>query len=104
MPPKDRVGSDKRSNFGEGATSDRLTSNRKSTTLIVGQSESSTPELLPQDAVLFFEVFDDCVLFTTDPAGQSCNEDLPRLKDGGHRLILLTPQANRQLSAGWQTG
>ncbi len=45
MPPKDRVGSDKRSNFGKGASSDGLTSNRKSTTLIVGQPESSATEL-----------------------------------------------------------
>ena len=44
-------------------------------------------------------VFDDRILLTGDPAGQSSNEYLPRLKDGGHRLIVVTLRGNRQLSA-----
>ncbi len=80
------------------------TSNREPAALIVGQPESPSPELLLEDSVLLSEILNDSVLLAAHPAGQGGNEDLPRLKDGGHRLILSTPRANRQLSAGWQTG
>ena len=73
MPTKDGVGSDERRNFGEGPSPDGLAPNRKPATLIIGQPESFAPELLLQDAVLFSEVFDGCVLLATNPAGQSCN-------------------------------
>jgi hypothetical protein len=68
VPATDCVGSDERRNFAESPTPDGFASNREPATLIVGQPESSTSELLLEDAVLFSEIFDDCVLFTTDPA------------------------------------
>ncbi len=104
MPPKDRVGSDKRSNFGEGASSDGLTSNRKSTTLIVGQPEPPVPELLPEDSILLSEILDDSVLLATHPAGQGGNEDLPRLKDGRHPQIVAERHGDRQLSNDRRSG
>jgi hypothetical protein len=48
---KDGVGRDERSNFGEGASPDGLAANRKPATLIVGQAESSRPELMLEDSV-----------------------------------------------------
>ncbi len=72
--------------------------------LSVGQSKSLATKLLLEDSVLLAEVFDNRIMLTGDPAGQGGNEDLPRLKDDGHPLILPTPRANRQLSAGGETG
>ncbi len=103
MPTKDGVGSDKRSNFGEGASSDGFTSNRESAALSVGQPESPVPELLREDSVLLSEVFDDRILLSGDPTGHGGDEDLPGLKDNGHRLIVPTLRDNRQLSAGGET-
>ena len=68
MPPEDSVGSDERSNFGEGASSKGLASNRESAALIVGQSKSLATELLLQDTVLFSEILDDRILLSGDPA------------------------------------
>ena len=88
VPTKDGVGSDKRSGLGEGPSSNSLAANRKPATLIVGQSESFTSELLFQDAVLFSEIFDDSVLLATDPSGKGGDEDLPGLEDSGHLSIV----------------
>ncbi len=96
--------SDKRSNFGEGASSDRLTSNRKSTTLIVCQPEPPVPKLLPEDSVLLAEILYDRILLSGDPAGQGGNEDLPRLKNNGHLSIVANSTTNRQLSRPSELG
>ena len=88
VPAEDGVGRDERGDFGEGVPPDRLAADRESATLIVGQSESSTPELLLQDAVLFSEILNDCVLMADDPAGEGRNQDLPRLNDHRHLQIV----------------
>jgi len=85
MPSEDSVGSDERGNFGEGASANRFAPHGKSSALIVGQAESSTTELLLQDTVLFSEIVDDRILLAGDPARHGGDEDLPRLKDDGHR-------------------
>ncbi len=84
MPTQDGVGRDERSNFGEGLSADGLAADSKTATLIIGQPESSVPELLLEDSVLLSEVFDDCVLMAADPAGQGGNEDLPGLEHRRH--------------------
>ncbi len=99
MPTKDGVGSDERSNFGKGASSDGFAADSEPATLIIGQPESSATELLLLDAVLFSEVFDNCILLTADPAGQGGYEDLPRLKNGCHRRIVARERIIRQLSS-----
>jgi hypothetical protein len=104
MPPKDRVGSDKRSNFGEGASSDRFASHGQSASLIIGQPESSATELLLEDSVLFAEIFDDSVLLTAHPSGEGGHEDLPGLEDGGHPSIVARKRSIRKLSVAVQTG
>ena len=62
------------------------------------------PELLPEDSILLAEKFDDRILLAADPAGHGGNEDLPRLKDGGHRVIVANRWSNRQLSMDGDTG
>ena len=104
VPTKDGVGSDERSDFGEGPSSNSLAPHGKSSALSVGQSEPSATELLLENSVLLLEIFDDRILLTGDPAGHSSDEDLPGVKDNGHRLIVATPRNNRQLSAGGETG
>jgi len=88
VPTKDGVGSDKRRNLGESPSPDGLAADREPPTLIVGQSESSAPELLLQDAILLAEILDDRILLAGNPACQGRNEDLPGLKHGGHRPIV----------------
>jgi len=72
--------------------------NRKSASLIVGQSKSSASELLLQDTVLFSVIFDDFILMAADPTGHVGNKDLSRLEYGGHRLIVARQRNIRQLS------
>ncbi len=103
MPTENSVGGDERSNLGEGASPDGLAANRKPATLIIGQPESSATELLLENSVLLAEIINDGFLVSIDPAGQGSDEDLPGVKDGGHRLIVATPRNNRQLSAGGET-
>ena len=104
MPTKDGVGRDERCDIGEGASSDSLAPHGKSSALSIGQSEFSATELLLENSVLLSEIIDDRILLAADPARKSGEEDLPGLKDGGHRLIVPTPSDNRQLSAGGKTG
>jgi len=68
VPTENRVGSDERSNFGEGTSSNGFASHGQSASLIVGQAESPATELLLEDSVLLAEVLDDRVLLAADPA------------------------------------
>ncbi len=104
VPTKNRVGGDERSNICEGTSTDGFAADREPATLIVGQPESSTPELLLQDAVLFSEILDDYVLMAADPAGEGGHEDLPGLEDGGHPSIVARQRSIRQLSLAVQVG
>ncbi len=98
VPAKDGVGSDEGRNFGESPSSDRLASYSKSSSLSIGQSEPSSAELLPEDAVLFPEIVDDRVLLARDPSRHRGHEDLPRLEYHRHRAIVVRSAADRQLS------
>jgi hypothetical protein len=71
--------------------------------LIVGQSEPFVTELLLENAIILLEVFDDRILLTGDPTGHGSDEDLPGVKDNGHRVIVATLRNDRQLSAGGET-
>jgi hypothetical protein len=79
VPSKNGVGCDERSDLVKGTPANGLAADRESAALIVVQPESFLPELLPEDFVLLSEILDDCVLLLADPAGQSGDEDLPRL-------------------------
>ena len=85
-------------------TTNGLATYRKPAPLRVGEAESSATQLLLQDAVLFSEILDDCVLMTADPASQGGNEDLPGLEHCCHPEIVAKPSANRQLFADSETG
>jgi hypothetical protein len=103
VPTKDGVWRDDRRDFGKGASSDDLAPHGKPSALMIGQSEPSATELLLENTVFLLEVFDDRILLTGDPTGHSSDEDLPGVKDNGHRLIVATPRNNRQLSTGGET-
>ena len=98
VPAQDGVGSDERSDFGEGAAADGFAADSKTATLLVGQAESLAAELLLEDSILRTEIVDDRILLSGDPAGQGGNEDLPRLKNDGHPVIVANSTTNRQLS------
>ncbi len=97
VPTKDGVGSNERSNFGEGASSNSLTPHGKSSSLIVGQAESPATKLLFENAVLFAEIVDHRVLLATDPPGETGQEDLPGLEHHRHSRILAKRAPGRQL-------
>jgi hypothetical protein len=71
---------------------------------MIGQSDTSVTELLLENAVFLLEVFDDRILLMGDPTGHTSDEDLPGVKDSGHRLIVATHPTNRQPSTGGETG
>jgi hypothetical protein len=104
VPTKDGVGSDERSNFGEGPSSNGLAADGESASLRVGQSESSATELLLENTILLSEILDDRILLAAHPAGQGGDEDLPGLKDGGHPSIVARQWSIRQLSLAVQVG
>jgi hypothetical protein len=54
VPSKDRVGGDKRRDFGKSPSPDRLAPHRESSALPVGQTKSLAPELLFEDTVLYY--------------------------------------------------
>ena len=98
VPTEDGVGSNERSDFGEGAAADSLAPDRESASLCIGQAESSTTELLLEDSVLFSEIVDDRILMAAEPTGERSHEDLPGLKHRRHPEIVAKSSANRQLS------
>jgi len=104
VPTKDSVGCDERGDLGKGAPANGLTSHGQSASLIVGQPESPATDLLLQDTILFAEVFDDRILLASDPAGQSGDEDLPWLKDGGHSGIVAREESFGQLPSADRNG
>jgi hypothetical protein len=104
VPTKDGVWRDDRRDVGKGASSDGLAPHGQSASLIVGQAESSATELLLEDSVLLAEVLDGRILLAADPASQGGNEDLPRLKYGGHPSIVARQWSIRQLSLAVRVG
>jgi hypothetical protein len=103
MPTEDSIGGDERSDVGEGASANSFAQHSQSATLIVCEPESLPTELLFQDSILFAEVLDNRVLLTANPTGHRGDEDLPRLKDDGHRSIMPILCDNRQLSTRSET-
>ena len=97
VPTQDGVGCDERCNLGESPSPNSFAAHGKPSPLRVGQSKSSSTELLLEDAVLFAEIVDDRILLACDPTGHGGYEDLPRL-DRRHPVIVATPTADQQLS------
>ena len=73
-----------RSDAGEHSPAERLALRREAAPLGVGQSESTSAELLLQDTVLFDEVLDGLGLAAVDPTGEGREEQLKR-EEVGHR-------------------
>ena len=85
-------------------SSESLAPDGKSSALSVGQSQSSSTELLFEDSVFLTEKFDDSILLTADPTGQGGDENLPGLHSDGHPGIVARERSTRQLSLAVQVG
>ena len=59
---------------------------------------SCATELLSEHSILLAEELNDRILLPSDPSGQGCDEDLPRLKDDCHPGIVAFGQRIGQLS------
>ena len=71
VPSEDRVGSDERCDFGQRTSANRSAADSEAATLIIGQSKPSATELLPEDAILLAEVFDDSMSESDGSPSQS---------------------------------
>ncbi len=98
VPAKDGVGSHERCDFAKSPSADRLAANGKPSPLRVGQSKSSSTELLLEDAVLFSKIVDDRILLAGDPTGHGGYEDLPGIEHRCHPSIVARSRTDRQLS------
>lgn len=65
----DRVGRDDRRNAAEDAPPELPTLRSQPSSLVVGQPQTPSAELLLEDPILFDEVLDGPLLLPVDPAG-----------------------------------
>ena len=63
--------------FRSGPPAQRLRLRCQTATLIVGETYATFTELLPENSILFLEVFDRILLGPADPPGKSQREELP---------------------------
>jgi hypothetical protein len=76
VPPQDRVGRHNRGQGHEQSATESLAPAGEAPALGVGQSKSSSPQLLLQDPILLDEVVDDLGLVPVDPAREGGEEQL----------------------------
>ena len=84
MPTQEGVGRHDRGDVGEETTTERLALRSEPATLVIGEAESTTAELLLEDSVLLDEVRDNLGLFAVDPAGEGGEQELKREEVGHH--------------------
>lgn len=77
MPGQDGVETDDRRNLAQDLPPEQPALGGRTPALMVRQAEPSSPELLPQNAVLFLEVVNDVLLVQIDPAGKRCQKYVP---------------------------
>ncbi len=91
MPPQDRVGRHNRGHGHEQSATKSLTFAGQAPSLGVGQSKSSSPQLLFEDAVLLDEIVDDLGLVPVDPARKGGEEQLETEEVERHAPIVAVP-------------
>jgi hypothetical protein len=69
MPGEKRVQCHQSPDLGQHAPADLLGLGRQADALIVGESHSAVPELLPEHTVLLSQIVDHVALLLIDPAG-----------------------------------
>ena len=84
MPREQGVGCHDRVELEEHTASHALRLGGQPNALVVGESETTRTELLSKDAVLGLEILNDLALLLVDPACQSNEEKLQRVRDRAH--------------------
>jgi hypothetical protein len=89
IPAKQRVGRDDGRDASESARTKALRFSRQSTSLRVRKPKALSTDLLPENAVLLLQVFDDLLLVPTQPTGKQNKSELQRQRC--HRETLARP-------------
>jgi hypothetical protein len=87
--PQNRVGRHDRRDLVQRRTSKTMSTHRQATPLTIHQPQPSTAELGSQDAILLHQISDHVLLTSTEPTGESREEDLKRgngINHGGASL------------------
>jgi len=84
MPSQERLGSDDGGNFMKDATAQLFGLGCQAPTLVVVQTETLVPELLPEHPVLFAEVIDRVALLLTQPSGDRNQQQSKRVEGAAH--------------------
>jgi hypothetical protein len=96
VPAKDCVGCNDAGDLAEDPSAELLPLRREPPSLVVGEPEPLSAELLFEDPVLFAQIIDRRLLVFVDPASEDRDEELPWLEDLSHPPSLrLLPSAAR---------
>jgi hypothetical protein len=79
MPGEQRLGRNDRSDFVERLATQGLGLGGETAALVVGQALALCAELLTKDPILFAKGVDGRLLMAVDSAGESEQEDVPRV-------------------------
>ncbi len=102
LPAHDRVWRDDRRHSAKQAPPELLTLRRKTAPLVVRQVQTTTAELLLEDAVLLDQAFDRLLLLPVDPSGDGQDERAQWKAVGQHPIMssVLTVPSPRRRTVG----
>jgi hypothetical protein len=84
VPGQESLGSDDGGDFTKDATAEHLGLGCQAAALIVVQTESFAPQVLPQYPVFFTEVVDRVALLLTQPSGDRNQQQSKRVEGAAH--------------------
>src|SRR5262249_12793555 len=70
VPAEDRIRRHDGRHLSQNPAPESLTLRRQAAALVIGQSDTTPPQLLPKGAVLLHQVVDHLLLVTIDPSSQ----------------------------------
>ena len=91
IPAQDRVRRDDARDLSEDSPAELLPTYGEPTPLCVGQAERTTAQLLPEDAILLTEIFDQIFLVTIQPAGDRKDKEVQCMGHPGRLSASLSP-------------
>ncbi len=76
IPGKERVRCHQVGDLLEYFSSERFCSRGQASSIVVGQMQSTTLDLVSENAILFQQIVDDGLLVSIDPAGKNSREEM----------------------------
>ena len=80
VPPQQCVGRDQACDLLQAIPAQHSRFRRKTPPLLIGEAQSASTHVLPENAILFFQVIDRILLIPVDPAGDGHDEQLPNVR------------------------